>query len=79
MPLKSSQYAMPAVALLEDTRSQAYTIYKHGCCVCNFADPAQLQMLLILVMVASGRRNLDKGTEGQVPRRDREGFFSKPL
>jgi len=29
---------------------------------------AQLEMLLILVMVASDCRNLDKGTEGQVPR-----------
>lgn len=58
---------MPAVVLLEDTCSHVHTIYTYMDAV-SVIFAAQLEMLLILVMVASDCRNLDKGTEGQVPR-----------
>ena len=60
-------YAMLAVAFLEDTCSQVHTIDTYMDAV-SAITAAQLEMLLILVMDPSGCRNLDKGTEGQVPR-----------
>ena len=58
---------MLAVAFLEDTCSQVHTIDTYMDAV-SAITAAQLEMLLILVMDPSGCRNLDKGTEGQVPR-----------
>ena len=58
---------MPAVALLEDICSQVHIIYTYMDAV-TAIFAVQLEMLLILVMVASGCRNVDKGTKGQVPR-----------